>query len=279
MESIDPEHLYDERGDVALSRPIFQGDVFRDIVLPGFGDEPRLVQVVAHPCAMREGTQLRPRVTVAPVEEHSKVKGNGWNGNLRIMPLAELVDGKHYATKFVDVTAAPSGLLRLDVRIASLSDRGIYILQQRIVKHYTRFDVDIPSLAKETAPVVWEMHQQRDWVETVLDDETEWTTENLSVEEVAFEAWLDEGNPSRRMQLKDDHTHTDLRREAHRAALARRDQPITRPGGFSGAVRNALPTPLPIADPRESDTHAAPTATPPAPRIGRRRCRLRIRRG
>lgn len=64
------------------------------------------------------------------------------------MPLAELLDGKHYAAKFVDVTAAPSELLHLDDRIATLSDRGIYVLQQRIVKHYTRFEIDIPSLAK-----------------------------------------------------------------------------------------------------------------------------------
>lgn len=221
MESIDPEHLYDERGDVARSRPVFQGDVFKDVVLPGFGDEPRLVQVVAHPCSMRERVGLRPRITVAPVQSHDRVNGNGWNGNLKIMPLAELVDGNHYAATFVDVSAAPSELLHLDARVATLSDRGIYVLQQRIVKHYTRFEVDIPSLAKEAAPVLWEMHQQRDWVETVLDDEDDWTTENLSAEETAFDEWLREGNPSRRTQLKDDHTHTDMRKAAHQAALAR----------------------------------------------------------
>ncbi|BCI91736.1 hypothetical protein NIIDMKKI_69420 [Mycobacterium kansasii] len=171
---------------------------------------------------MREGTCLRPRITVAPVEEHSRIQGNGWNGNLRIMPLAELLDGKHYAAKFVDVTAAPSELLHLDDRIATLSDRGIYVLQQRIVKHYTRFEIDIPSLAKGTAPVLWEMHQQRDWVETVLDDEDDWTAENLSAEEIAFDAWLQEGDPPRRKQLQNDHVHADLRRAAHRAALARR---------------------------------------------------------
>lgn len=226
MESIDPEHLYDERGEVARSRPLFQGDVFKDVVLPGFGDEPRLVQVVAHPCSMRDREGLLcQRVSVAPVEEHQRVSGRtGWNGNLRIMPLADLVGGKHYAAHLIDATAAPSELLHLDARIATLSDRGIYILQQRIVKHCTRVEVDIPTLAKETAPVAWEMHQQRDWVETVLDDEADWTTENLRAEEIEFQAWLSGGTPSRRTQLKDDHTHTDLRREARKAALARRDQ-------------------------------------------------------
>jgi hypothetical protein len=223
MESIEPEQLYDERGDVARSRPIFQGDVFKDVILPGFGDEPRLVQVVAHPCSMREGTELRPRITVAPVEQGSRVKGSGWNGNLRIMPLPELVDGKHYAANLIDATAAPSESLNIDNRVATLSDHGIYVLQQRIIKNYTRFEVDIPSLANQTAPILWEMHQQRDWLETVYDDESDWTTANLSAEEVAFDQWLREGTPSRRTQLKDDHTHTDLRRAAHKAAITRRD--------------------------------------------------------
>jgi hypothetical protein len=204
--------------------PYFRVTYSRISSIPGFADEPRLVQVVAHPCSMREGTGLRPRITVAPVEKHSRINGNGWNRNLRVMPLAELVDGEHYAAELVDVTAAPCELLHLDARIATLSDRGIYVLQQRIVKHYTRFEVDIPSLAKETAPVLWEMHQQRDWVETVLDEEADWTIENLSAEESAFDAWLRKGEPPRRIQLKDDTTHTDLRRAAHRAAQARREE-------------------------------------------------------
>ena len=120
-----------------------------------------------------------------------------------------------------DVTAAPSELLVIEGRIATLSDLGIYVLQQRLVKHYTRLEVDIPALAKEAAPVLWEMHQQRDWVETVLD-EADWTSEKLSAEESAFDAWLRAGEPSRRECLKLDHTHTDLRKEAHIAAVARR---------------------------------------------------------
>jgi hypothetical protein len=173
---------------------------------------------------MREGTNLRPRITVAPVERHSRVNGNGWNGNLKVMPLAELMDGDHYAAIFVDFAAAPSEHLNIDARIATLSDQGIYVLQQRIIKHLTRFEVDLASLAEETAPVLWEMHQQRDWLETVYDDESDWTTTNLIAEDAAFDAWLREGNPSRRTKLKDDHTHTDLRREARKAALARRDE-------------------------------------------------------
>jgi hypothetical protein len=222
MERIEPEQLYDERGDAAHSRMIFQGDVFDEVVLPGFGDTPQRVQVVAHPCAMRSGVPLNKRITVAPVHNYQRIEGEGWDGNLRVMPLAELVPGKNYAARFVDITAAPSELLALDRRIATLSDTGIYVLQQRLIKHYTRFEIDIPALAKESASVLWEMHQQRDWIENVYDDEIDWTSENLQAEEIAFDAWLREGEPSRRDRLKSDHTHTDLRREAHVAAVARR---------------------------------------------------------
>jgi hypothetical protein len=221
VESISPEDLYDERGEVARSRMIFQGDVFEDVVLPGFGDEPQIVQVVAHPCSMRAGTKLHRRVTVAPVHKHQQITRDGWHGSIRVMPLAELVEGKHYAAKFIDVTAAPSELLQLDRRIATLSDRGIYVLQQRLIRHYTRLEVEPAVLAKQSAAVIWELQQQRDWVETVLDDEMAWTEANLKTEEEAFDAWLQEGDPSRRDQLKAEHVHADLRRQAHKAAIAR----------------------------------------------------------
>lgn len=221
MQSISPDDLYDERGDVARSRMIFQGDVFRDVMLPGFDDSPQTVQVVAHPCSMRAGTKLHKRITVAPVVRNQQITGDGWNGSIRIMPLADLIDGKHYAAKFIDITAAPSELLSLDQRIATLSDRGIYVLQQRLIKHYTRLEVEPPVLARQSAPVIWELHQQRDWTETVLDDEASWTDENLKTEEEAFDTWLSEGDPSRRDQLKEEHAHADLRRQAIQAALAR----------------------------------------------------------
>lgn len=153
MDSIEPEALYDERGDVCWSRPLLQGDVFDQIVLPGFGDVPRMVQIVTHPCAMRKGPDLLPRVTVAPVESYVRmVKPAQWDGHLRVMPLAELQDDKHYATKFVDVTAAPAEFLTRDRRIATLSNRGIYVLQQRLVKHYTRFNASLGLLRRESAP-------------------------------------------------------------------------------------------------------------------------------
>src|SRR5882757_5020194 len=107
MDQIDPDALYDERIDVSRARPLLQGDVFDGVVLPGFGDDPRKVQIVAHPCAMRTGASLTPRITVAPVEPYQAVSGKAWDSHPRVMPLAGLVSGKHFAAKFVDITACP----------------------------------------------------------------------------------------------------------------------------------------------------------------------------
>lgn len=220
MERIEADRLYDERGSVSWCRPLLQGDVYNDVVLPGFGDEPRLVQVVTHPCAMRRGPDMNDRITVAPVEPYQLIEGDDWDGHLRVMPLADLHgNGTSFATKFVDVTAAPSELLTLGRRIASLSNRGIYVLQQRLVKHYTRFDVPIDVLRKQAAPVLQEAEMQYDWVETVLGDNDP-TIEAVAAAERTFQTWLSDGDPPRRTLLDDDTYHADLRREAHRAAEA-----------------------------------------------------------
>ena len=222
MESIEPSALYDERGTVSLARPLLQGDVFTGIVLPGFGDDPRTVQVIAHPCAMRRGPDLTERVTVAPVEPHSLVTGqSGWDGNLRVMPLPELRDSSHFATRFVDATAAPSELLVRSNRIATLSNRGILILQQRLTKHYTRVEMEIELLRRESAPVLTEAELQWSWVEDVLSSEELEDEAAVEQESASFDAWLSEGQPSRRAQLQREVTHSDMRREAQRAAAAR----------------------------------------------------------
>lgn len=225
MDQIEPEALYDERGTVSWARPLLQGDVFDDVVLPGFSDQPMKVQIISHPCAMRRGADLTPRITVAPVESYQRVTGERWNGNLRVMPLPELIDEKHFATKFVDVTAAPATLLTRARRIATLSHQGIYILQQRLIKHYTRVEMPLELLRRESAAVLTEAVLQWDWLETVLTDEELSNEPAIDAEGKAFDTWLSEGDPPRRDLLRNEIHHSDIRRRAQRAA---RDRSRTR---------------------------------------------------
>jgi hypothetical protein len=228
MDQIETDALYDERADVSRARPLLQGDVFDEVVLPGFPEEPTKVQIVAHPCAMRTGAVLTPRITVAPVEPYQLVTGKGWQGNPRVMPLANLVEGAHFATKFVDVTACPAELLTRDRRIATLSNQGIYVLQQRLIKHYTRTEIALEVLRSESAPVLTEAELLRDWLERVLNEAEIGDDEALDVEASAFEGWMRTGSPSPQQRLRTEIHHTDVRREAQRAAgeraLARKVQ-------------------------------------------------------
>lgn len=221
MEQIEPEALYDERGEVSRARPLLQGDVFDGIVLPGFGDDPQLVQIVTHPCAMRTGPDLTPRVTVAPVVPHQPVTGNGWNGSLRVMPLAELVDGNHFSTRFVDVTAAPVELLARERRIAALSHKGIYVLQQRLIKHYTRVEMPLELLRRGSVAVLTEAELQWHWVESVLAQAELEDNEVIEAEAKYFDNWLGDGTPSRRTLLRDEINFTALRKLTYGAARAR----------------------------------------------------------
>jgi len=223
MDQIEPDLLYDERGDVSWARPLLQGDVFDDIVLPGFGEQPMKVQVINHPCAMRTGANLTPRITVAPVEPHNRVTGQrGWDGNLRVMPLAELLGEEHYATKFVDATAAPAELLTRSRRIATLSHQGIYVLQQRLIKHYTRVELPLEALRNESAPVLAEAALQWDWIEEVLSEAEQTDESAIEGEAKVFDAWLGEGSPPRRTLLVESEVHhPDIRRQAQRAARER----------------------------------------------------------
>lgn len=222
MDQIETESLYDERGDVSWARPLLQGDVFDGVVLPGFGDQPMKVQIVSHPCAMRAGANLTPRITVAPVEPYQAVIGQrGWDGNLRVMPLPELIDGKHFATKFVDVTAAPAELLTRPRRIATLSHQGIYVLQQRLVKHYTRIEMLFELLRRESAAVLAEAVLQWDWIEDVLTEAEQADESAIEAEAKVFDTWLGEGNPPRRELLRAEVHHADVRRQAQRAARDR----------------------------------------------------------
>lgn len=223
MDQIEADALYDERADVSWARPLLQGDVFDGVVLPGFGDQPMKVQIVNHPCAMRTGPGLLlPRITVAPVRANARVVGQkAWDGNLRLMPLPELVDGENFATKFVDVTAAPVELLTRGARIASLSHVGIYVLQQRLVKHYTRMETELELLRKESSPVLVEAELLQDWVEEVLTDDELADDAAIDAESQVFDNWMSEDDQARRKLLQQEVNQADIRKQARRTARDR----------------------------------------------------------
>ena len=69
----EPERLYLAVGaDINSHRPLFTGDIFPDIEIPGVG--PSTAIVIGHPCSIRgKNGQLAERMPVAAVKTHAPV--------------------------------------------------------------------------------------------------------------------------------------------------------------------------------------------------------------
>jgi len=214
LESPDsPEELYRYRGrDVVRARPVFQGDVFEHIEIPGLDDGPGLAMVITHPCTMRsKGGLLRPRLLIGRVSPTDAMR-LPWVGNYRLFPLPDLVpglEGGHWALNFEDIGSVQSELLNVDNRIACLDDRGVLLLQQRHTHHLTRYVVETGVLYEQSAPVLVEADLLEDWLTTALDGLADEDWEVVQREEtVAF----DEFFLSMRNHLKDAPRRAAVRR-------------------------------------------------------------------
>ena len=127
-----PDELYRTRGgDVSPSRPLLQGDVFRNVEIPGVGDEPGLGIVLQHACSMRNGSRLREKLLMARCRPNDPIPLDRWNGYYSLMPLPELIPGKpSFNSAVFDLCGLvlSSRLSRAD-RIACLDDLGICLLE------------------------------------------------------------------------------------------------------------------------------------------------------
>ena len=87
-----PGHLYLARADeVPHSRPLFTGDVFEDVPIPGVQESGGAI-VLAHPCSIRgKNAKLLESILVGAVGAPDEVPPQKWeSGYLDRMPLPEL---------------------------------------------------------------------------------------------------------------------------------------------------------------------------------------------
>lgn len=132
----DDESLYLIVGEtVDDTRPVNQGDVFRGITLPGFPeDDHRLIILTTHPCSLRAGPRLRPRLQASPVHRSRYLPPEQWaHSYLRQMPLPALVDDEHHMVTLTEAGIVTPEQLVAAERIGALSEAGILLLQQRLV--------------------------------------------------------------------------------------------------------------------------------------------------
>jgi hypothetical protein len=214
--------LYRARGadEVVVHRPIFTGDVFFGV--PVIGEEaPRDVIVLQHPCAIRRGVELAPKLLVAEIAADSALAPSKWStGHYKKMPLPELQlddDPKHYAAFFERHQLVLREDLNLELRKASMSQRGVNLLMQRWVHHNSRVIVptqdyqDVTGAQYEEADIIEEWCVDRD------DDGVPPETATMEID-----IWLGTGDPSPRKRLDDLQQRSAVRREVRAALKAAR---------------------------------------------------------
>ena len=154
----DWDTLYRARGDeVGATRPIFTGDVFTGVQLPGSTGKTkaRSVVVLQHPCSMRtNGVDLAWQVLAAEVTNRKELEERSWvGGNFNLMPLPDLrpevtSQSQHQAANFDNLyTVAPD---LLTSRVASLSPFGVNLLLQRWVHYSSRVVVPTHTFHEQT---------------------------------------------------------------------------------------------------------------------------------
>ena len=211
-----PARLYSAVGaDVNRHRPLFTGDVFSLVDIPGVGSSPAIV--IAHPCSLRgkNGT-LAKRTPVASVGAHDPVPAARWsNGYFNKMPLAGLpLEGEFHVARLDQFGLALTSQLLAAPRIACLSHPGINQLQQRLVFHQTR-------LAVPTA----QFHHAFDHTYEEAELLEEWTTDLADIDDdpaSSFESWIRVCDPSRQSRLEVHEERAPIRRELREAISRRR---------------------------------------------------------
>ncbi|MFH9553292.1 hypothetical protein [Streptomyces sp. NPDC017435] len=156
---LEPEQLYFSVGQSCeIDRPLFQGDVFTDTLLPVLPKKPpglgnheiefveSAVMVVPHPCQCYYGDNLRKFITVAPVTQVLSYENFGPDrtGKKDAFALPDLFswqadgEGVSYIADFGRIVSIPSAYLSLKSRIACLSHMGMGLLSKRFIQFQSR---------------------------------------------------------------------------------------------------------------------------------------------
>lgn len=212
-----PSELFLATGEeVSEARPLLTGDVLQEVEIPGLeGSGDALI--LAHPCSMRQGAELRPRILMARVSQAQEISFAQWKtGYYRIMPLPELYGpGTHAKANFDELGLVQAEDVRASPRLACLSRKGINLLQQRFIFHLTRLAVPTYKLDQVAAGVFEEVDLAEEWI-------VEKMKAGQSRDEAFgdFHNWItdaDDTGQSRQQQLLDPQRLPSIRRQLREA--------------------------------------------------------------
>jgi hypothetical protein len=219
------DEIYLTRDGASPHRPLLQGDVFADITIPGVGIEHAYVIVATHPCTMRRGPRLVDRVKAHPVVPYEDVPLEKWSeSHFKVFPLPQFRGGEPFAARFDEVGMVPTAELLLDRRVATLSDQGILLFQQRQIFTDTRAALKIATLQLASAAVLAEAELLEEWNERLaVSVEGADLLELIANESVEFDKFLGlaQSDVTLREMLRDEHRRSAVRKGV-RAEIRRR---------------------------------------------------------
>lgn len=221
------EHLYETFGaeNSDSLRPIFQGDVFTGITLAGYeGNDHDTVMLVGHPCSLREGAPLRKRLQAVAVRSHPSVAPAEWRtGHKQVFPLPALDGAKAKAGNLREIGVVTRDQVQAASRVATLSDRGVLLLQQRMVWTLARTVVWLDTFEEFNAPQLIERELLEDWNEQ-LCEKCSPADLDAALADVAqqFEDYMLEDN--RRKLLDQSDRRAEVRKAARKEAEHRAEQ-------------------------------------------------------
>jgi len=206
--------LFRARGDeVVAQRPIFTGDIFFDVTVEGEGSAKNVI-VLQHPCVIRRGIELTPKLLVAEVAPAPALLPSKWaDGHYRQLPLAELVPAGapgDFAAFFDRHHLVKRTNLSLDARVASMSQQGVNLMMQRWVHHNSR--VIVPT--QEYQPAISSQFDEADIIEEWCIDRQD-DGVGLVTANVEIDTWLtgDRSASAPRNRLEDPQQRSAVRRE------------------------------------------------------------------
>ena len=220
------EDLWLARGDeeVNPNRPILTGDVFKLGEIPGVSNEEscgsELGMIVSHPCAMREGPQLRSRIEVVRVLIGKPVEPTGWGQYKTRLPLPGLEtdddETEYYAA--LDLSGRiESSVIDLFARLACLSEAGIAALLQRRTWRQTQYVAEHEAFLVSNEHVFLEAELHENWCDYLVgdlprDDELDRieSRQILEREALAFDEVLSRSRPLEGKKKKSHSCREDL---------------------------------------------------------------------
>ncbi|MDN4161080.1 hypothetical protein [Nocardioides abyssi] len=177
-------------------RPLFQGDVFRDVPFtkarsagnpdrdPNVVIERRMVALLGYPCDIYNDGRLVKVQTVAPVVDATKMGiPPDWDGAFTLAPLPDLLgDGNTYAVDLRTAANIDASYLTTDRRVRALSEDGWALFRQRTILCDTRAMIELAPLRDFGSPLWAEIELWQEWNEAGQDP-------------AAFQPWLDTHDP------------------------------------------------------------------------------------